>query len=81
MCIGESHPGPTHSDGTFVGRSAPEIDIFEAQASSVQKGRASSFANALHKRLEQISVVFPPGRFRNQVRFEVFEARELTQTS
>lgn len=29
-CAGESHPGPMHSDGTFVGRSAPEIDIFEA---------------------------------------------------
>ncbi|KIK05421.1 glycoside hydrolase family 16 protein [Laccaria amethystina LaAM-08-1] len=29
-CPGESHPGPTHSDGTFVGRSAPEIDVFEA---------------------------------------------------
>ncbi|KAK7676909.1 hypothetical protein QCA50_020165 [Cerrena zonata] len=25
------HPGPTHSDGTFVGRAAPEIDMFEAQ--------------------------------------------------
>ena len=30
-CPGESHPGPMHADGTFVGRSAPEIDIFEAQ--------------------------------------------------
>ncbi|PPQ67320.1 hypothetical protein CVT25_005904 [Psilocybe cyanescens] len=30
-CSGESHPGPKHSDGTFVGRSAPEIDVFEAQ--------------------------------------------------
>ncbi|KAF5371800.1 hypothetical protein D9758_003386 [Tetrapyrgos nigripes] len=30
-CPGESHPGPTHDDGTFVGRSAPEIDIIEAQ--------------------------------------------------
>jgi len=30
-CPGESHPGPMHSDGSFVGRSAPEIDIFEAQ--------------------------------------------------
>ncbi|KZP14597.1 glycoside hydrolase family 16 protein [Athelia psychrophila] len=30
-CPGESHPGPIHSDGTYVGRSAPEIDIFEAQ--------------------------------------------------
>lgn len=29
-CPGESHPGPVHSDGTYVGRSAPEIDIFEA---------------------------------------------------
>lgn len=30
-CPGGSHPGPKHSDGTFVGRAAPEIDIFEAQ--------------------------------------------------
>ncbi|EGO27663.1 glycoside hydrolase family 16 protein [Serpula lacrymans var. lacrymans S7.9] len=30
-CKGESHPGPVHSDGTYVGRSAPEIDMFEAQ--------------------------------------------------
>ncbi|KAJ7312591.1 glycoside hydrolase family 16 protein [Mycena albidolilacea] len=29
-CAGESHPGPKKSDGSFVGRSAPEIDIFEA---------------------------------------------------
>ncbi|KAI0695120.1 glycoside hydrolase family 16 protein [Cytidiella melzeri] len=29
-CTGESHPGPVHSDGTYVGRAAPEIDIFEA---------------------------------------------------
>ncbi|KAI0257679.1 beta-glucan synthesis-associated [Lactifluus subvellereus] len=29
-CPGEAHPGPLHSDGTFVGRSAPEIDVFEA---------------------------------------------------
>jgi beta-glucanase (GH16 family) len=32
-CVGESHPGPVHADGTYVGRSAPEIDIFEAQIS------------------------------------------------
>lgn len=31
VCEGEDHPGPKHSDGTFVGRAAPEIDIFEAQ--------------------------------------------------
>ncbi|KAJ3574781.1 hypothetical protein NP233_g1520 [Leucocoprinus birnbaumii] len=30
-CDGEDHPGPKHSDGTYVGRSAPEIDMFEAQ--------------------------------------------------
>ncbi|KAE9400314.1 glycoside hydrolase family 16 protein [Gymnopus androsaceus JB14] len=30
-CPGEEHPGPKHSDGSFVGRSAPEIDMFEAQ--------------------------------------------------
>ncbi|KAJ7473211.1 glycoside hydrolase family 16 protein [Mycena latifolia] len=29
-CAGESHPGPTKPDGSFVGRSAPEIDVFEA---------------------------------------------------
>uniref|UniRef100_A0A8H8CRD2 GH16 domain-containing protein n=1 Tax=Psilocybe cubensis TaxID=181762 RepID=A0A8H8CRD2_PSICU len=32
-CPGESHPGPMHPDGTFVGRAAPEIDVFEAQVS------------------------------------------------
>ncbi|KAJ7363796.1 glycoside hydrolase family 16 protein [Mycena albidolilacea] len=33
-CAGESHPGPVHaSDGSYVGRSAPEIDVFEAQIS------------------------------------------------
>ncbi|EJU00032.1 glycoside hydrolase family 16 protein [Dacryopinax primogenitus] len=30
-CPGEDHPGPMNSDGTFPGRSAPELDIFEAQ--------------------------------------------------
>ncbi|KAG6816829.1 hypothetical protein H0H87_002478 [Tephrocybe sp. NHM501043] len=29
-CPGESHPGPVRSDGSYVGRAAPEIDIFEA---------------------------------------------------
>uniref|UniRef100_A0A0W0FM02 GH16 domain-containing protein n=1 Tax=Moniliophthora roreri TaxID=221103 RepID=A0A0W0FM02_MONRR len=32
-CPGESHPGPIHRDGSYVGRAAPEIDIFEAQVS------------------------------------------------
>jgi hypothetical protein len=26
-----THPGPKRTDGTFVGRAAPEIDIIEAQ--------------------------------------------------
>ncbi|KAJ6572748.1 glycoside hydrolase family 16 protein [Mycena vulgaris] len=30
-CKGESHPGSVHEDGTYVGRSAPEIDTLEAQ--------------------------------------------------
>jgi beta-glucan synthesis-associated protein KRE6 len=34
-CSGESHPGPVHSDGTYVGRAAPEIDVFEATVSSL----------------------------------------------
>ncbi|KAJ7618877.1 beta-glucan synthesis-associated [Mycena polygramma] len=27
-CPGESHPGPVHADGSYVGRAAPEIDLF-----------------------------------------------------
>ncbi|CCA69988.1 related to KRE6-beta-1,6-glucan synthetase [Serendipita indica DSM 11827] len=30
-CPGEDHPGPMNRDGTFRGRSAPEIDVLEAQ--------------------------------------------------
>ncbi|KAF8555182.1 glycoside hydrolase family 16 protein [Imleria badia] len=33
-CPGESHPGPVHQNGSYVGRSAPEIDIFEATVDS-----------------------------------------------
>jgi hypothetical protein len=33
-CPGEDHPGPVHEDGTYVGRSAPEIDILEAQVTA-----------------------------------------------
>jgi len=50
-CPGESHPGPVHSsDGSYVGRSAPEIDIFEAQiggsgtADDPYKGQVSQSA-------------------------------------
>lgn len=37
-CSGESHPGPAHSDGTYFGRGAPEIDIFEAQITRLTTG-------------------------------------------
>jgi len=40
-CEGESHPGPIHSDGTYVGRAAPEIDIFEAQVTGDLRGEVS----------------------------------------
>lgn len=33
-CPGESHPGPVHKNGSYVGRSAPEIDVFEATVDS-----------------------------------------------
>jgi len=42
-CPGSSHPGPMHEDGTFVGRSAPEIDIFEALVSD-NRGQVSQSA-------------------------------------
>ncbi|KAF8903274.1 beta-glucan synthesis-associated protein KRE6 [Gymnopilus junonius] len=29
-CPGESHPGPVRTDGTYVGRAAPELDVVEA---------------------------------------------------
>ncbi|KAG2005856.1 beta-glucan synthesis-associated protein KRE6 [Coprinopsis cinerea AmutBmut pab1-1] len=29
-CPGEVHPGPIRPDGSYVGRAAPEIDVFEA---------------------------------------------------
>ncbi len=30
-CPGEDHPGPRKADGSWKGRAAPEIDLFEAQ--------------------------------------------------
>ncbi|KAG6874469.1 hypothetical protein C0995_010379 [Termitomyces sp. Mi166 len=35
-CKGESHPGPVHTDGSYVGRAAPEIDVFEALVNAEQ---------------------------------------------
>jgi beta-glucanase (GH16 family) len=31
----QTHPGPTLSNGSFVGRGAPEIDMFEAVVSQI----------------------------------------------
>ncbi|GBE78036.1 beta-glucan synthesis-associated [Sparassis latifolia] len=54
-CPGSSHPGPMHEDGTFVGRSAPEIDIFEAQITgdplSGQVSQSSQWAPFNHQYL------------------------------
>ena len=33
-CPGESHPGPMYTDGSYMGRAAPEIDVVEAQVRS-----------------------------------------------
>jgi hypothetical protein len=42
-CPGESHPGPQRQDGSYVGRSAPEIDLFEALVSG-KRGQVSQSA-------------------------------------
>ncbi len=52
-CSGESHPGPIHDDGTYVGRAAPEIDMFEAQVSSLHRHSSLSFSH--ERTAEQIS--------------------------
>ncbi|KAF8318787.1 beta-glucan synthesis-associated [Clavulina sp. PMI_390] len=36
-----NHPGPQRSDGTFYGRAAPELDIFEASSDSDGTGTVS----------------------------------------
>ncbi|SPO38112.1 related to KRE6 - glucan synthase subunit [Pseudozyma flocculosa] len=45
-CDGEDHPGPKHPDGSYVGRSAPEIDIIEATASSQAGGKGHASMSA-----------------------------------
>lgn len=41
-CPGDkSHPGPIRPDGTYVGRSAPEIDMIEAAVSDEKVGEVS----------------------------------------
>ncbi|KAG8950626.1 hypothetical protein FRC04_007250 [Tulasnella sp. 424] len=43
-CQGEIHPGPQNSDGSFKGRSAPEIDVFEAQVAATGVAHVSQSA-------------------------------------
>ncbi|RDX50993.1 beta-glucan synthesis-associated protein [Lentinus brumalis] len=45
-CPGESHPGPVHQDGTYVGRAAPEIDMFEAQVSDGPNGKEGAVSQS-----------------------------------
>ncbi|KAG5724708.1 Beta-glucan synthesis-associated protein KRE6 [Termitomyces sp. T112] len=42
-CSGESHPGPVRANGTYVGRAAPEIDVYEALVTN-QRGQVSQSA-------------------------------------
>ncbi|KAJ7768364.1 glycoside hydrolase family 16 protein [Mycena metata] len=42
-CKGESHPGPVHEDGTYVGRAAPEIDIGDTGGAVSQSGQWAPF--------------------------------------
>jgi len=42
-CPGESHPGPQRQDGSYVGRSSPEIDLFEALVAG-NRGQVSQSA-------------------------------------
>ncbi|KAJ1034868.1 hypothetical protein NDA18_000476 [Ustilago nuda] len=41
-CPGEDHPGPKDSNGNFVGRAAPEIDVIEAQVGNGRGGVSQS---------------------------------------
>ncbi|KAF8076645.1 beta-glucan synthesis-associated protein [Lyophyllum atratum] len=45
-CLGDdTHPGPKHDDGSFVGRAAPEIDVIEAQVTGKpRRGQVSQSA-------------------------------------
>ncbi|KAM6498438.1 beta-glucan synthesis-associated protein [Amanita muscaria] len=61
-CPGESHPGPVHSDGSYVGRAAPEIDIFEATvaAGTGQVSQSSQWApfNANYTWVETLGTTY-----------------------
>ena len=62
-CPGESHPGPMHPDGTFVGRSAPEIDLFEAQVRMItldSDPNQTSFSFSMQWALMAVGPIWSP---------------------
>jgi len=66
-CPGEDHPGPKHADGTFVGRAAPEIDIFEAEVFFVlfhtfERGLLTFWTRFLGRRLSRVFLNLRSGR-------------------
>jgi hypothetical protein len=79
-CPGESHPGPKRQDGSYVGRSAPEIDLFEALVDG-NRGQVSQSAqwapfNVRFASQESVGyfnvLVMNPGRIRMAKHFEQF---------
>ncbi|KAL1752846.1 beta-glucan synthesis-associated [Schizophyllum commune] len=47
-CPGSVHPGPMHADGTYVGRAAPEIDLFEGGLTHGQVSQSCQWAPFNH---------------------------------
>ena len=45
-CPGEDHPGPKKADGTFKGRGAPELDLFETSVGKTWVGMSRSMQAA-----------------------------------
>ena len=76
-CPGEDHPGPQLSDGTFKGRSAPEIDLFEAQVSGT-KGMTVSQSAQLAPFNAYYKLLAPPQLFTDQTIMNTYTG-EVTQ--
>ena len=79
-CPGESHPGPQRQDGSYVGRSAPEIDLFEALVDG-NRGQVSQSAqwapfNVSFVTQESVeyceALIMNPGTIRMAKHFEQF---------
>lgn len=67
------HPGPRHSDGSYVGSSAPEIDVFEQQVGLVQKNKGEVSQSlqlavgASHSRVDCVRLIVIQTAFQCQV--------------